>query len=82
MGIAVLCFVWFSSVLGRALDAPLVLAAGTLTGALLLGADMLWAATAITVQHERGFLPLFALLGWVLVASLRCLRPHARTRAR
>ena len=112
----------------------------------LLGADGLWAATAITVQHERGFvldpsthliiedagfavflaamlaamgfvatasvailrrtrrlpttlgivgflvaasfaaawyyLPLFALLGWVLVTSLLCLRPHAPMAAR
>ena len=32
LGIAVLFFVWFSSVLSRILDAPLVLAAGTLTG--------------------------------------------------
>ena len=53
LGIAVLFFVWFSNVLYRTLDAPLVLAAGTLAGALLLGADGLWAATAITVQHER-----------------------------
>jgi hypothetical protein len=145
LGIAVLFFVWFSSFLCRTLDAPLVLAAGTLTGALLLGADGLWAATAITVQHERGFvldpsthliiedagfalflaamlaamgfvatasvailrtrrlpttlglvgllvaaslaaawyyLPLFALLGWVLVTSLLCLRPHAPMPAR
>jgi hypothetical protein len=145
LGIAVLFFVWFSSVLSRILDAPLVLAAGTLTGALLLGADGLWAATAITAQHERAFvldpsthliiedagfalflaamlaamgfvatasvailrtrrlpttlgvvgllvaaslaaawyyLPLFALLGWVLVTSLFCLRPHTRMPAR
>jgi hypothetical protein len=51
----VLFFVWFASVLCRTLDAPLILAAGTLSGALLLGADGLWAATAVTVQHERGF---------------------------
>jgi hypothetical protein len=139
LGVAVLLFVWFSNVLCRTLDAPLVLAAGTLTGALLLGADGLWAATAITVQHERSFvldpnahlivedagfalflaamlgamgfvatasvailrtrrlptimgalgfvvaaslaaawyyLPLFALLAWVLAASLLCLRPR------
>jgi hypothetical protein len=137
LGVAVLLFVWFSNVLCRTLEAPLVLAAGTLTGALLLGADGLWAATAITVQHEQGFgldpnthlivedagfalflaamlgamgfvatasvaivrtrrlptalgilgfvvaaslaaawyyLPLFALLAWVLAASLSCLR--------
>jgi hypothetical protein len=55
LGLGVLCFVWFSDVLGRTLEAPLVLAAGTLTGALLLGADALWAATAVTVQHEHGF---------------------------
>lgn len=55
LGGAVLCFVWFSSVLSRALDAPLVLAWGALTGGLLLGADVLWAATAVTVQHEQGF---------------------------
>jgi hypothetical protein len=141
LGIAVLFLVWFSNVLCRALDAPLVLAAGTLTGALLLGAGGLWAATAITVQHEQGFvldpsthliiedagfalflgamlaalgfvatasvailrtrrlpaplgavgllvaasltaawyyLPLFALLAWVLATSLFCLRHHAR----
>jgi hypothetical protein len=115
------------------------LAFGALTGALLLGADALWAATAITVQHERGFvldpsthliiedagfafflaamlaamgfvatgsvavvrrrtlpapvgvlgllvaaslaaawyyLPIFALLAWVLATSLLCLRPQ------
>jgi hypothetical protein len=51
LGIAVLFLVWFSNVLSRTLDAPLVLAAGTLTGALLLGAGGLWAATAITVQR-------------------------------
>jgi hypothetical protein len=137
LALAVLFFLWFSSVLSRTLDAPLLLATGTLTGALLLGADGLWAATAITVQHEQRFvldagthliiedagfalflsamvaamgfvatasvailrtrrlpaalgvlgflvaasltaawyyLPLFALLGWVLVTSLLCLR--------
>lgn len=141
LAVAVLFFVWFASVLCRTLDAPLVLAAGTLTGALLLGADGLWAATAITVQHEEGFvldpsthlivedagfalflaamlaamgfvatasvailrtrrlpstlgvvgflvaaslaaawyyLPLFALLAWVLAVSLLSLRSHAR----
>ena len=140
LGVGVLFLVWFSSVLCRTLDAPLVLAAGTLTGALLLGADGLWAATAITVQHERVFVldpsthlmfedagfalflaamlaalgfvatasvailrtrrlpttlgvagllvaaslaaawyyvPLFALLAWVMATSLLCLRPHA-----
>jgi hypothetical protein len=56
LGVAVLFFIWFSSVLCRELDAPLLLASGALTGALLLGADGLWAATAITVQHEQGFL--------------------------
>jgi hypothetical protein len=55
LGVAVLLFVWFSDVLCRTLEAPVVLAAGTVTGALLLGADGMWAATAITVQHERGF---------------------------
>src|SRR5436190_24005733 len=55
LGVGVLFFVWFAGVLGRTLDAPLILAAGTLTGALLFGADALWAATAVTVQHERGF---------------------------
>jgi hypothetical protein len=38
------------------LDVPFVLGAGALTGALLLGADTLWAATAITAQHEHGYL--------------------------
>jgi len=141
LAVAVLFFVWFSSVLRSTLEAPLVLAAGTLTGALLLAADALWAATAITVQHERGFVldpgthlmvedagfalyvaamlgamafvtaasaailrtrrlpavlgllglpvaaslaaawyyvPLFALLAWVLATSLVCLRPRGR----
>jgi len=140
LGVAVLFFLWFAGVLSRILDAPLVLAAGTLTGALLLGADGLWTATAITVQHEQGFaldpsthlivedagfalflaamlaalgfvatasvailrtrrlpttlgvvglpvaaslaaawyyLPLFALLAWVLATSLLCLRRHS-----
>jgi hypothetical protein len=141
LGVAVLSFIWFSRVLGRAIDAPLVPGFGTLTGALLLGADALWAATAITVQHEQGFvldpnthliiedtgfafflaamlaamgfvaaasvailrtralfallgvlglvvaaslaaawyyLPVFALLAWVLATSLLCLRPRDR----
>jgi hypothetical protein len=56
LGASVLFFVWFAAVLCRRLDAPLVLAAGSLTGALLLAADALWAATAVTVQHEPGFL--------------------------
>ena len=127
------------------LDAPLVLAFGTLTGSLLLGADALWTATAITVQHEPSFvldsnthliiedagfasflaamlaamgfvaagslailrrrtppaalgvlglfvaaslaaawyyLPVFALLAWVLATSLLCLRTEDRVRAR
>jgi len=55
LGVAVLFFVWFASVLGRTLDAPLVLATGILTATLLLGADALWAASAVTVQHEHGF---------------------------
>ena len=55
LGLAVLFLVWFASVLRHRLDSPLVLATGTLTGALLLGAGALWAATAITVQHERAF---------------------------
>ena len=139
LGIAVLFFVWFARVLSRTLDAPLAFAFGTVTGALLLGADGLWAATAVTVQHEDAFvldpnthliiedagfafflaamlaamgfvatasvgilrtrrlpaplgasgllvaaslaaawyyLPLFALLAWVLAASLLCLRPR------
>jgi hypothetical protein len=55
LGVGVLFFVWFSGVLCRTLDAPLILAAGTLTGALLFCADALWTATAVTAQHERGF---------------------------
>ena len=55
LGIAVLFLVWFSSVLRHTLGSPLVLATGSLTGALLLGAGALWVATAITVQHERSF---------------------------
>jgi hypothetical protein len=140
LGVAVLFLVWFSSVLRHTLESPLVLATGTLTGALLRGAGALWAATAITVQHERVFVldpsthlivedagfalflasmlaamgfvasasvailrtrrlpralglagllvaaslaaawyyvPLFVLLGWVLVASLLCLDPRS-----
>lgn len=141
LGVAVLFLIWFSSVLCRTLEAPLVLATGALTGGLLLAADALWAATAITVQHERGFvldpsthlliedagfalflgamlsamgflaaasaailrtrrlpkilavlgflvaaslaaawyyLPLFALLAWILATSVLCLRPRTR----
>jgi hypothetical protein len=93
LGIAVLFFVWFSSVLSHILHAPLVLAAGTLTGALLLGAGGLWAATAITVQHEQGFVldpsthliiedtgfalflaAMIAALGFVATASVAILR--------
>lgn len=55
LGGGVLCLVSFAAVLSRTLAAPLVLASGTLTGGLLLGADALWAATAVTVQHERDF---------------------------
>jgi hypothetical protein len=55
LGVAVLFLIWFSRVLRRVLDAPLVFAFGLLTGALLLGAGGLWAASAVTVQHERGF---------------------------
>jgi hypothetical protein len=55
LGASVLFFVWFAAVLCRRLDAPLVLAAWALTGALLLAADALWAATAVTVQHEPTF---------------------------
>jgi hypothetical protein len=55
LGVGVLFFVWFAGVLGRTLEAPLVLAAGSVAGTLLLGADALWTATAVTVQHERGF---------------------------
>src|SRR5204862_4715742 len=55
LGVGVLFFIWFAGVLCRVLDAPLILAAGVLTGTLLLGADSLWAATAVTVQHERDF---------------------------
>jgi hypothetical protein len=55
LGVAVLFLVWFSSVLRHTLDSPLVLATGTMAGALLVGAGALWAATAITVQHERAF---------------------------
>jgi hypothetical protein len=141
LGVAVLFLIWFSSVLCRTLEAPLVFATGALTGGFLLAADALWAATAITVQHERGFvldpsthlliedagfalflgamlsamgfvaaasaailrtrrlpkilavlgflvaaslaaawyyLPLFALLAWILVTSVLCLRPRTR----
>jgi hypothetical protein len=42
LGVAVFFLVWFSSVLRHTLDSPLVLATGTLTGALLLGAGALW----------------------------------------
>jgi hypothetical protein len=139
LGVGVLLFVWFSQVLSRTLEAALVFAFGILAGGLLLGADSLWAATAVTVQHEHNFaldpnthliiedagfaffvaamlaamgfvatasvavlrmrrlpvplgavglivalslmaawyyLPLFALLAWVLAASLLCLRPR------
>ena len=55
LGVAVLFLVWFSNILCRTLDAPLLPTWGALTGGLLLGADGLWAATAITVQHEQGF---------------------------
>src|SRR5207248_9354803 len=55
LGVAVLFFILFSSVLSHILDSPLVLATGTLTAVLLLGAGALWASTAITVQHERVF---------------------------
>src|SRR5438477_5397790 len=55
LGVAGLLLVGFAAVLSSTLDAPLVLASGTLTGALLLGAGALWVATAITVQHEHGF---------------------------
>lgn len=55
LGVSVLFLVWFANVLCRTLDAPFVLALGALTGGLLLAADALWAATAITVQHEPVF---------------------------
>jgi hypothetical protein len=55
LGAAVLFLVWFAGTLCRVLHAPLVLAAGALTGALLLAADALWTTTAITVQHEQSF---------------------------
>jgi len=55
LAIGVVFFAWFVVILQRTLDAPLVLAAGTLTATLLLAADALWAATAITVQHEHGY---------------------------
>jgi hypothetical protein len=55
LGVGVLFFLWFANVLCRRLEAPLILAAGSLTGALLLAADALWAATAVTVQHESRF---------------------------
>jgi len=55
LGVAVLFLVWFAGTLCRVLHAPLVLAAGTLTGALLLAAGALWTATAVTVQHEQVF---------------------------
>lgn len=48
-------FVWFASVLSRAVGAPVVLASGAVTAALLLAADALWAATAVTAQHEHAF---------------------------
>jgi hypothetical protein len=51
----VLFFVWFASVLSRALAAPVVLATGAVTAALLLASDALWGATAVTVQHEHAF---------------------------
>jgi hypothetical protein len=56
LAIGVLFFLWFAAVLRDELEAPLVLVAGTLTGTLLLAADALWAATAITAQHEHPFL--------------------------
>lgn len=55
LGVSVLFFLWFVAVLCRKLGAPFVLAAGSLTAALLLAADSAWAATAVTVQHEPGF---------------------------
>jgi hypothetical protein len=81
LGVTVLFFIWFSSVLCSALDAPLLLATGALTGALLLRADVLWTATAITVQHEQGFLldastqlivedPSFALFQATMLAAI------------
>ena len=51
----VVFFVWFASVLSQALGAPVVLASGAVTAALLLAADALWAATAVTTQHQRAF---------------------------
>jgi hypothetical protein len=143
LGAAVLFFVWFSWVLAQTLKTGLALAFGTLAGGLLLGADSLWAATAITVQHEQDFvldpnthlliedagfaffvaamvaamgfvatasvavlrtrrlpaplgalglvvapsltaawyyLPVFALLAWILAASLLCWRPRTAAR--
>ena len=55
LAVAVLFLVWFSGVLCRRLDAPFLLAVGSLTGGLLLAAGALWASTAVTVQHESGF---------------------------
>jgi hypothetical protein len=55
LAVGVVFLVWFAAILRSTLEAPFVLAAGTLTGALLLAADALWAATAITVQHEHGY---------------------------
>jgi hypothetical protein len=55
LGVAALFLVWFAGTLCRVLGAPIVLAAGTLTGALLLAAGALWTATAVTVQHEQVF---------------------------
>jgi hypothetical protein len=52
LGVSVLFLFWFAGVLCRRLEAPFVLAAGSLTAALLLASDALWAATAVTVQHE------------------------------
>ena len=55
LAVGVVFLVWFAVILMSTLDAPFVLAAGALTGALLLGADALWAATAITAQHQHGY---------------------------
>jgi hypothetical protein len=53
--VAILFLVWFAGVMCRALEAPLILASGAVTASLLLAADALWVATAVTVQHEQGF---------------------------
>jgi hypothetical protein len=52
LGASVLFFLWFANVLCRRLGAPFVLAAGSLTSALLLAAGAVWAATAVSVEHE------------------------------